>query len=169
MRPRPSRLLLLPLLLAAGLISACTDATGGSGATSSAPVETPSPTAAPTVGSAGIFELTEGVCLADPVVSGAADSVELVPCESPHRAEVYAVIEVPGDEYPGDEDLARVAENACYQEFAAFVAVPLEHSVHDYTFLYPTAESWEETDDREVTCIATSPEDRTGSLAGLAE
>lgn len=174
---------LAPALLAATiLVTGCTDATGGDpteeptdtqattpgGADPTAAGDT-TPTAPPTEGDVDLFEVTVGTCLTSATISGSADTVELVPCTSPHRAEAYAATELPHPDYPGEDAVGTAAELFCYDEFEPFVGLPLESSVHDFVFLAPTPESWEETEDREVLCLAVSPEPRSESLRGATE
>lgn len=158
-----------PLVLTLALaVVGCSDATGT--ATSSAPdsASSAAPSAPATVGAVDVFEIPVGACMAEAVLSGAAGEVDLIECGLPHQAEVFASTSLTG-EWPGDEEAQRMAEAACYDEFGAFVGVPLEQSVHDFAYFYPTAESWRELGDRTITCVATSPEPRLGSLAGAAE
>lgn len=146
-------------LLAVLILTACSDSTGGAD-----PAPTPTTPPAEMSGTVDVFELPVGACLADADVPGHAGDVALTPCDESHRAEVYAASALDGGAYPADA--AARAEQFCYDAFTEFVGVPLENSRYDFMFLYPTEEGWTAVDDRAVTCIATSPEDTTGSLSG---
>lgn len=152
-------------------LAACTDATGGaSDPTEAASTESSTDETTPAgelSGPVSVFELPVGACIRDSGVRGNADEINLVPCDGPHRAEIYASTELNGADYPTDADAQ--AEQFCYDEFATFIGVPLENSRYDYAFLYPTEESWTELEDRTVTCIATAPEDQTATLKDARE
>lgn len=161
-----------PLVVVLALwITACTDATGGptqSAATSAVPTASATPDAPVTVGPVDVFSIPVGTCIAAAKVSGTAEDVTLVECTAPHQTEAYAQKLLTG-EWPGAQAAGAAAESFCYSEFTKFVGIPLEESRHDFIFLYPTADSWQDVDDRLVTCLATSPEPRTATLRGAAE
>lgn len=94
-------------------------------------------------------------------------SVDAVPCADEHEAEVYAVWELGGDEFPGSGKVERAAEAGCLQRFAGFVGKRYARSELEIFSLRPTRASWN-LDDREVSCWATVPagETVTGTLEG---
>jgi hypothetical protein len=117
------------------------------------------------------FKLREGDCINDAAVKTTSDQVEtqsvvLLPCDEPHDIEVYALFEVPGDDYPGQAAIDRVARK-CFPAFRDFVGTAYADSVFEIYYYFPTSRSWRFLDDRTVTCGAGNPKKRvTGSLAG---
>lgn len=95
-------------------------------------------------------------------------TVPVIPCAEEHESEVYAAVDLPDGDYPGDESVATQADEYCYGEFQGFVGVAWEDSAYDYGYLSPSPESWEQGD-REVLCMIMDPNGlTTGSLAGAA-
>ena len=95
-------------------------------------------------------------------------TVPVIPCAEEHESEVYAAVDLPEGDYPGDESVATQADEYCYGEFQGFVGVAWEDSAYDYGYLSPSPESWEQGD-REVLCMIMDPAGlTTGSLAGAA-
>lgn len=94
--------------------------------------------------------------------------VELVPCEEAHTAEVYAVFDVEGTEYPGDEELWTECSLQCYERFEPFVGIEYEASALDVNLMTPCRKSWEFEDDRTAICsvIDLYGDPLTGSMAG---
>lgn len=90
-------------------------------------------------------------------------TVHVTPCASPHDSEVYAVTQLTAPEYPGEKKIFAEADQFCYDGFAAFIGLPYEGSELDFTYLYPTAESWAQLGDREVLCMAN---DLAGGVVG---
>lgn len=95
-------------------------------------------------------------------------SLEAVPCSLPHDAEAYASFDQPGTEWPGQDAVSETSGWGCYDRFQTFVGIPWDDSELDFWYLEPTKESWEEGDDREVTCALTSFDGSqlTGSMRG---
>jgi len=98
------------------------------------------------------------------VVSG---DTELVPCEQAHMAQVYAVFDLEGTEFPGDEQLAEECSWQCYERFEPFVGIAYESSALEVNMLWPCQTSWSQGD-RTVICsvIDMYGEPLTGSMAG---
>src|SRR6478609_87849 len=96
-----------------------------------------------------------------------------VECAEDHAQESYAVIEYQadsgdqaGDTYPGDDALAKFANGACAGEYGKYVGVDYLDSKLFYTYLLPSARSWDD-DDRSVVCFVTSAgEPLQGSVKG---
>ncbi|EYR63404.1 hypothetical protein N866_00930 [Actinotalea ferrariae CF5-4] len=122
---------------------------------------------------ANAFSVRVGDCLTL-LGSAAEDAAEVeslptVPCGEAHDSEVYASQLMTDAEYPGEEAAALAADEFCYAEFPGFVGTSYEESVLDFTTLYPTAQSWDMLDDREVLCMVIDGEGGvTGSLKGVA-
>ena len=84
--------------------------------------------------------------------AGEVSSLPGVPCAEPHDNEVYAVFDVSFAEFPGDEQMAETAFGQCLERFAGFVGVDYESSMLDITAMYPSSQSWNMQNDREVIC-----------------
>lgn len=119
-------------------------------------------------GEISAFDVREGDCLNLPPSQEEIYSVEAVPCDQPHQAEVYAVFELGGEAYPGDGRVVRSAEAGCNQRFPGAIGRRHARSELEFHSMYPTRQSWRLHDDRGVTCWVTRPGDRlfTGSLPG---
>lgn len=96
-------------------------------------------------------------------------SVPVIPCAEPHESEVYAAVDLPDGDYPGDESIATQSDEFCAGEFESFVGAAWETSALSYGYLSPSQDSWEQGNDREVLCLIMDPAGlTTGSLAGSA-
>ncbi len=102
-------------------------------------------------GGLGVFVMQTGDCFNVPdgfqVVS-----IEAVPCFDPHDAEVYAIFDIEGSAYPGDNAIGSATDLGCYKRFQGFVGHAYETSVLDIYSLHPLEDGWVELDDREVVC-----------------
>jgi hypothetical protein len=97
------------------------------------------------------------------------DEIDTVDCGEPHDNEVYAKVQLEGDDYPGDSEVSEQAQSGCEEEFEAFVGLPFAESQYFFTTITPTEESWDEADDREVLCVIFGDEPVSGSLEGVEE
>lgn len=139
MRNRPA---LAVTILSAILAVGCTAERDASGEIQSA-------------GSLDAFQMRVGDCFDDSFLSGGEISdVPGVPCSTPHDNEVYALFDIPGTKFPGDDAVEEIANEGCYERFEAAIGESYEESVIDYTTMYPSAGSWAQRDDHEVVCIA---------------
>lgn len=108
-------------------------------------------------GSLDAFQMRVGDCFND---SGAVSvdaaetvsSVPGVPCAEPHDNEVFAVFNVAAVSFPDGEAMAELAFDSCHERFESFVGKDYMSSSLDIVTLYPTRESWNSYDDREVVC-----------------
>lgn len=126
-------------------------------------------------GSLSVYELLENDCILieePPDPETGVEKVDAVPCDEEHTHEVYAVDgetlpERFADVYPGAPDLEAVANQICFAEFSTFVESDVIDSTLAFTYLYPTLDSWSDTDimDREIVCLVVSDR-RTGSVEG---
>ena len=109
-----------------------------------------------------------GACSQDPEVPTAevGDCIEsvglvvselpTVDCDEPHEVQVVGLYEHDGDDFPGDEVISQEAFEECLELFENFVGAPIEETSLDMIPITPTEESWNEADDRESICAATS-------------
>ena len=105
-----------------------------------------------------VFHLKVGDCLVPPTnIQAELSSVTVVACKKPHTQEVYANVDddSAGDNYPGDTTLRSFADGQCLQRFQGYVGVDYRESSLFYTYLLPSARSWE-TKDRTVVCVITT-------------
>jgi hypothetical protein len=104
-----------------------------------------------------------GDCLSEiPSDSSLVASVKTVACTEPHKGEVYFVVTVPGDEFPGETEIIDY-QDRCQPALEEFAPSAMADPEIGMFVLYPTADSWNRGD-RAVTCIATTDLPRTGSL-----
>ena len=119
-----------------------------------------------------VFDLAEGDCYNyDEDESEEVADVDLVPCDEPHQYEVYAVLsfeEAPGVPFPGTTRVSDAAGNLCLEHFDEFVGLSYSDSLLDITTLFPTRDSWEDVDDREIICSLYDLEEfyMEGSMRG---
>jgi hypothetical protein len=121
-------------------------------------------------GSVDAFQMRVGDCFNDGSTfdDSEVNSVPGVPCAEPHDNEVYAVYDVTAQSFPGDA-ISEIAHDGCVQRFEAFVGKDYESSSLDIATLYPSRESWQRQNDREVVCAVYDIElsKLTGSVKGL--
>jgi hypothetical protein len=121
--------------------------------------------------SGNVFDLAVGDCFDDgDMVLGDVEElsdVPLVECDQPHDNEVYAVVTVEGDRFPGEVTIQGRADEMCLDAFEPFVGFDYETSVLDFGWLVPTAETWE-FGDRVIACFVyrMDLEKVTGTLQG---
>jgi serine/threonine protein kinase len=98
---------------------------------------------------------------------GQVAEILLIPCGQAHSWEAYASVQMVDGDYPAD---ARDQADAyCLAEFALFIGLDYNESIYDVTFLYPTQETWDFLDDREILCLVGGETgDLIGSLKGAA-
>ncbi len=114
-------------------------------------------------GNLSVFEVREGDCIVPPTdVKAELQNVKVVPCKDPHTQEAFAVepyvnkANTKDDAYPGDQVLTAFADGVCLQDYQDYVGVAYQDSKLFYTYLLPSARSWNEGKDRKVVCIVTT-------------
>ncbi|MFF9484387.1 DUF4190 domain-containing protein [Streptomyces sp. NPDC014676] len=115
-----------------------------------------------------VLTLAKGECFDSPGgLEGWSADAGRVPCAREHDGEVFAVVRLPGDRYPGDDSLTGTAGERCHDLRDAYVmdgwALPATVGVY---YLVPSRESWR-FGDREITCVFGDQDPRktlTGSL-----
>jgi len=123
-------------------------------------------------GSLNAFQMRVGDCFDDGSAfaeeNASIGSVPGVPCANPHDNEVYAVFDISAASFPGDA-MADMAHDACLERFEAFVGKDYDSSSLDIATLYPSRDSWNAQNDREVVCAVYDIElaKLTGSVKGL--
>lgn len=87
----------------------------------------------------------------------AVETLPVVPCAEPHDNEIYEVFDLPGDSWPGQEEVERMAAEGCLGPFADYVGTSLAESSLEAFPITPSEQSWAENDDRQVLCVVTDP------------
>ena len=145
--------------------------TASAAASESAPASEPGASGAQEGEPTSVFDLAVGDCFQDPSDQAVQDGIRelpVVPCDTPHDNEVFAVVTLPDGEYPGPEQLQATAEEECVASFEGYVGVPFEQSQFSGFPIPPSQESWE-GGDRELLCTLFVPgEQTTGSAQGSA-
>ncbi|CAN5497041.1 hypothetical protein BH09ACT4_BH09ACT4_08140 [soil metagenome] len=118
-----------------------------------------------------VFSLVPGSCFNESTDAETISTVDIVECTVPHKWEAYASIQMTEDAYPGDSATQKEADAACADPFTAYVGLDYDASVYDYSFYYPTQETWDDPtlQDREILCLAKDDNDAniTGSVKGI--
>ncbi|ULE34277.1 septum formation family protein [Mycobacterium sp. IDR2000157661] len=109
-------------------------------------------------------DVQEGDCLSEIPGDTRVRTVKTVDCAEPHAGEVFAVLQMPDGDFPGQAVIDSYTER-CSPELARYSPAAMEDDAVQLYVLYPTAETWAEGD-RAVTCIATLNPPRAGSLKG---
>ena len=122
-------------------------------------------------GSLSVFSFSAGDCFNGIASEEETESVEAIPCDQPHEAEVYLLVDYPGGNdatYPAEDAIEQLAEGRCLAAFEPYVRLPYDLSEICSAYLYPTKDSWERRDDREIVCLLYYEDGRniTGSLRG---
>ena len=99
-----------------------------------------------------VFSLEVGQCFNDPDETGEISDVAIVDCAEPHNNEVFHLFDIAGDDFPGNAAVVDIAREGCVEAFDAFVGTPYLDSEFEVFPIYPTEDSWNRGDDREVVC-----------------
>jgi hypothetical protein len=103
-----------------------------------------------------------GDCLKEIPGSTRVMTVDTIGCDQPHAGEVFAVLQMPDGDFPGQSAIEDY-QNKCEPELASYSPDAITDDSVQLYVLYPTAETWKQGD-RAVTCIATLDPPRTGTL-----
>ena len=102
-------------------------------------------------GTLDAFQVHLGDCFNDPdFEADEFSSLPGVPCTEPHDNEAFAVFDLTLSSYP-EYDIADISEASCVDHFEAYVGRDYESSSLDVVTMYPSPESWDQSD-REVVC-----------------
>jgi hypothetical protein len=109
-----------------------------------------------------VFSLKTGDCF-DPK----GQSYSLIPCNSPHVAEVFATFTLTGTTWPGDAAIAAKASGGCTSRLAGYLNPGLAVSLAS-TYVYPDSVAWK-AGTRTVICeVQATSGDLTGSVRGAS-
>lgn len=98
----------------------------------------------------------------------AVEQVHVIPCGELHHFEVFYTFALTEGPYPGAEAIKAQWMAGCVPEFEPFVSSAFADSALDISAIYPTQQTWENLDDREVVCSVTTVDGtpRSGSARG---
>ena len=115
-------------------------------------------------GSVQATDIKAGDCIAEAPADGAnVKRLPKVSCDEPHEGEVYAMIPVSGDTFPGQTAMQSEYERRCLSALDAYAPDAASDPAISSFLLYPSQETWSRGD-RDVACIAITRDKRTGSI-----
>lgn len=112
------------------------------------------------VGDVALHELRVGDCVQSPEGMGegygdlASDTITRTRCNDKHWGQVYFDTRLDGGQYPGDDEVATMAEDACYSDEAMKAITPDKREQVWPALVFPSRETWAHYD-RRVICFAT--------------
>lgn len=119
-----------------------------------------------------VFDIQSGQCFNPPAtVESEIPELAVIPCDQGHLQESYAIVDYviadgAPDSFPGQSALTSFAEGACAEAFLDYVGISYLDSSLYYTYLLPSARSWEQSDRKIVCFVTTTGETLTASVAG---
>lgn len=121
-----------------------------------------------------VFAVRPGECFDPPgSVKAELSKLTVLSCKQPHTEEAYAVVKYVNasgatpSAYPGADVLTSFAQGACAQRYRDYVGVDYLDSSLYFTYLLPSARSWEQDSDRNVICfVTTTGKKLTSSVKG---
>lgn len=115
-------------------------------------------------GSVRATSIKTGDCIAESPADGAnVTRLPKVSCDEPHEGEVYAMIPVSGDTFPGQTAMESEYEQRCVTALDSYAPDAANDPEISSFLLYPSRDTWD-AGDREVACIAITNDKRTGSI-----
>jgi hypothetical protein len=115
-------------------------------------------------------DLQMGDCLEDFTPSEDAIVLDAVPCDEPHRAEVFArftLKPVDGDDgYPGGDSVRRRATAGCRNRLRTYVPREYDSQLANMTYFSPDRVDWG-IGDHDVTCFANFDAERSAPIESL--
>ena len=103
-------------------------------------------------GQVGVLRLLPGDCfqLGDEEI----ESVDAVPCEEKHVAEVFAVFDLANSNWPGAGAVSQLAKSGCLDRFRSATGHNFDPVHMAITGYAPSEDSW--SDDKRVLCVVTT-------------
>jgi Septum formation len=105
-------------------------------------------------------DIKAGDCFAELPKGNRISSVDTIGCDQPHVAEVAGVVTIPDGPYPGDFGSYG---KKCKDSLASYSPTAMLDPDVDLAIMPPTQDSWQRGD-REMVCVATFANKRTGSI-----
>jgi hypothetical protein len=107
-------------------------------------------------GGVGVFVLEVGDCIQLPDGATEVQSLEGVPCDQPHDAQLFAQYDMSEATYPSEMELQTSATQGCdFNWLSVFGVERAAMPDKDMSFFYPLAEGWDQGD-RKVQCLVVS-------------
>ncbi|GAA1535324.1 DUF4190 domain-containing protein [Kribbella lupini] len=100
-----------------------------------------------------IDALVVGECFND---TSDEDEVARASCTEDHDAELYGVVTLPAQPWPGDKKVADLGEAACDEKFTAYVGIDPDDSELEPVVWFPDRAGWN-GGDRNVSCSVYGP------------
>jgi len=115
---------------------------------------------------AAVFTLHKGDCVNSP----SAQLVSILPCSTPHEAEVFATFALPASPWPGTTAIATAASSGCGSRLNGYLNPQLAVSLTQ-SYVYPDQVAWTAGTRTAVCEVRASSGNLTGSVRGatLAE
>lgn len=107
-----------------------------------------------------------GECIVTADIPDDVTDIPTVDCSEPHDAQVVGKFDLDDGDFPGTDAVRAAADERCVSEFESFIGAAYGESSLEISYVYPTQQTWEQADDREVVCFAISAEDATESWEG---
>lgn len=154
----PSKLVLIPVVVVVALVVVLVLVFAGGG-------DDDDEASTPATGPIAAKDLTVGTCISDAnSTTGDVTTFDAVACNEPHDGEVFTVIELEGDKYPGTKFVTGKGNRGCRARLRRqTTAKQFKDRLLGYKFVYPTKQSWAQGD-HEVTCVATWRKPRSKKL-----
>ena len=108
---------------------------------------------------AAVFGLRAGDCIN---ASPNGLSVTILPCATPHQAEVFATFSLTGSSWPGGSAVNQQADSGCTDRIAGYLNPQLLNAGLTQEYVYPNQDAWQ-AGIRTVICEVSSS---TGPLTG---
>ena len=119
----------------------------------------------PRSGAVAAKDLVVGTCISDAnSTTGDVTTFDAIACNKPHDGEVFTIIELEGEKYPGTKFVTGKGQRGCRARLRRQATrKQYRDRLLGYKFVYPTRQSWDQGD-REVTCLATFRRPRSKKL-----
>jgi hypothetical protein len=110
---------------------------------------------------ASLFKVREGDCINTPN----SQTVTILPCTTPHDAEVFATFTLPGSAWPGTVAVQQTASSGCVNRLSGYLNPQLSISLSQ-AYVYPNQAAWG-AGTRTVICeVRATSGQLTGSVRG---
>lgn len=107
-----------------------------------------------------------GDCVVTADIPDDVTEIPTVDCSEAHDAQVVGKFDLDDGDFPGTDAVQSAAEEGCVSEFESFIGAAYADSSLEVSYVYPTEQTWDQANDREVICFAISAEDATESWEG---